>query len=181
MPILGQYYTLVAGLREMTAAAVGVVGGGGSDFGAIREEIMVALSAADRKTVELFYEWDRIAAVDDITQQREEFEAYYNKCAKSRDKFLREWSVFDRELRLEIVAGTVPQLAGKANIMDRERVLDNIRWEKADELSEFGTFGMDVIMAYLVKLGIVERWAKLDVVVGREMYDKLVRGLGVLA
>lgn len=63
------------------------------------------------------------------------------------------------------------------NMLEKERKIDLIRWSVASELSTFDYFTLDAVMAYLVKVNIVARWAKLDAKRGKEMFDKLMSEL----
>ncbi|MDR2894133.1 MAG: DUF2764 domain-containing protein [Alistipes sp.] len=65
-------------------------------------------------------------------------------------------------------------LGDTAGFVEKERAIDMIRWDKSDSLSEYDTFGMPTVLAYLVKVAITGRWVKLDPATGREMYDRLV-------
>ncbi len=181
----GQYYTLVAGLRNLgagagaagAAGAAGVVGAGGaSEIAAqkiteIRDEILGELRPADRRAADMLL---ALGALADLP--REDIEALYAVCAHSSNRFLREWAAFDYELRTRIADGTLPEM-DIADFVARERAIDSLRWARAEELSEFDTFGSPTVLAYLVKLGIVGRWAALDPATGREMYDKLVNSM----
>jgi vacuolar-type H+-ATPase subunit C/Vma6 len=75
---------------------------------------------------------------------------------------------------LEYIDALLAAMGDAANIVEKERAIDIIRWEKADELAEFDSFGIPTLLAYLVKVGIIHRWAALDPAVGREMYERLV-------
>lgn len=147
------------------------------------------------------------------------FGAYYEECAASPSRFLREWSEFDRTLRNVIAAATarsqgvpvetvtvgggevVEQLQRSSaadfglrgelsymdaviavvnderNMLEKERKIDKIRWEMASELSTFDYFGIDAVLAYLVKVDMVARWSMLDRKYGREMFERLMAEL----
>lgn len=60
------------------------------------------------------------------------------------------------------------------DLLNRERGLDNLVWEKVDSLSLFHYFNLTAVLAYVVKLHIVDRWLALDEKTGREMFRKLV-------
>lgn len=64
-------------------------------------------------------------------------------------------------------------LNGK-DLLARERGLDDISWRKVDELVLYDLFNLDVILAFIVKLKIIDRWDKLDPATGRELFRKLV-------
>ena len=74
---------------------------------------------------------------------------------------------FEEEARVDAVLG------GK-NLLERERGLDDIVWEKVDALTTFHYFDLAVILGYLAKLHIVDRWLSLDEESGRELFRKLV-------
>lgn len=78
---------------------------------------------------------------------------------------------------LEYIDALLGALDTKVNLLEKERVIDLIRWNKADELSEFDSFGITTILAYLVKVGIIHRWAVLDPETGREMYERLLASM----
>lgn len=46
-----------------------------------------------------------------------------------------------------------------ANPLERERILDEARWTKADELTVLHQFDLDVLCAYRIKLEIAEKWS----------------------
>ena len=46
------------------------------------------------------------------------------------------------------------------NILDREQMLDNLRWNKANEICTFNYFDINVILSFLLKAAIVKRWNK---------------------
>lgn len=61
-----------------------------------------------------------------------------------------------------------------ADLLERERGLDDIMWEKADQLSLFHYFDLTAVLAYVTKLRIVDRWLALDEERGKELFKKLV-------
>lgn len=63
------------------------------------------------------------------------------------------------------------------DIIEKEQQLDLIRWKKAEELSIFDYFDIQVILAYLAKINIIHRWVALDPKRGKEMFDTLMREL----
>ena len=62
-----------------------------------------------------------------------------------------------------------------ASLLDREKSLDDITWEKVDSLETFHYFDLTAVLAYVAKLHIVDRWLALDEEKGRELFHKLVR------
>jgi hypothetical protein len=207
-----QYYTLVAGLREYTPASPGEKG---FDAEAVYGEIRRELSSEDRRAAGLLW-----SLMDIYGLRRERIEELYSLCAASSCGWLRDWALFDRNLRNVIAASTargkgravadsLVSLAGdeiplslerssaadfnlrgeldyidrllgalgEVNVVEKERTIDMIRWEKADSLAEGDVFGAPVLLAYLVKVAIIGRWAVLDPATGRQMYDRLVTSM----
>jgi hypothetical protein len=62
-----------------------------------------------------------------------------------------------------------------ASLLDRERHLDDICWEKINNLETFHYFDITAVLAYVAKLHIVDRWLALDEEKGRELFRKLVQ------
>lgn len=60
------------------------------------------------------------------------------------------------------------------DILMREKAIDLLRWSYLDELNTFNYFSFEVLMAYYLKLGIIERWLQLDQSTGEEMFRKLL-------
>ena len=208
-----QYYTLVASLREYAAGAAGEKG---FDSETVYGEIRCELSHTDRRAAGLLW-----SLMDIYGLSRERIEELYTLCGASPCGWLRDWAIFDRNLRNVIAAQTartkgravadsllsiegdeiplslakstaadfnlrgeldyidrlLTALGDEVNVVEKERAIDLIRWEKADSLAEGDAFGAPTILAYLVKVAIIGRWAKLDPAIGREMYDNLVNSM----
>ncbi len=62
-------------------------------------------------------------------------------------------------------------------LVEREYRIDQLKWQKLDDLTTFNYFSIEVILAFLVKLQIVERWFSLSEEKGREMFDLLFKNL----
>jgi hypothetical protein len=114
---------------------------------------------------------------------------FYAGVARSRCRFLREFFAFDRRVREAKVAflageplpdGPVEERAqleglfAVKNILEREKQWDRLYWQKADELTQFNLFDIDVVLAFLVKAHTVARWNALDPVHGAELFSQLV-------
>ena len=57
---------------------------------------------------------------------------------------------------------------------EREKALDRFRWRTLDELAAGGLFSSAAVLAYGLRLRIVERWASLDKARGRAAADAWV-------
>ncbi len=92
---------------------------------------------------------------------------------------LRRSSAADFGLRGELpyIDAVISAISDEPNIVEKEHKIDNIRWSEVDEASTFDYFNISAVMAYLIKLNLVARWATLDSVKGREMLDRLMHEL----
>lgn len=125
---------------------------------------------------------------------------FYRRAAAHRNPFLRGYFAYDLALRnakvsflnkalgrpagmdlvevgeSEAVEETAPfeAVLSRTDILERERGLDELMWEKADELVLMDVFSINVILGFVAKLKIVDRWVRLDENTGREMFRRLV-------
>ena len=74
---------------------------------------------------------------------------------------------FKEEARLQNI------LEGK-DILARERGIDDLYWEKIDEITLFDYLNFDKILGIMVKMMIIRRWLILDEETGRQMFKRLV-------
>lgn len=63
------------------------------------------------------------------------------------------------------------------NLLERERAMDTMRWEFMDERNTFNYFTVEVLLAYMIKLQMVQRWLELNLEIGKEMFRKLLEDL----
>ncbi|MBI9060549.1 MAG: DUF2764 family protein [Marinilabiliaceae bacterium] len=61
--------------------------------------------------------------------------------------------------------------------LDREMKLDLLRWQFLDEETFFNYFTIEKVLAFTLKLMIVERWFELDEEKGRELFKNLINDL----
>jgi hypothetical protein len=69
---------------------------------------------------------------------------------------------------------TLVQILENKNMVEKERQLDLLRWQTADEMTDFDYFNLNKILAYCVKINIIHRWMSLDAKIGNEMFLRLV-------
>lgn len=69
------------------------------------------------------------------------------------------------------------QLNENSNLLEREKALDQLKWNYIDELNTFNYFSIELILGFVFKLTMVERWLKLDKKTGEEMFRRLVSDL----
>jgi hypothetical protein len=71
-------------------------------------------------------------------------------------------------------APAIIKILENENILEREQLLDNLRWNKANEICTFNYFDLNVILSFLLKASIVSRWNKLDRKRGAQIFRQLV-------
>lgn len=63
------------------------------------------------------------------------------------------------------------------NLTEHEKAIDDLRWNVLDELTTFTYFRIETVLAFCIKLDIVERWLRLDPETGKERLEKLTEEL----
>lgn len=63
------------------------------------------------------------------------------------------------------------------DVVEFERNLDLLRWDVLNELTAFSYFKIETILAFGIKLSLVDRWQKLDSATGKETLQRLVSEL----
>ena len=71
-------------------------------------------------------------------------------------------------------AAALEAVFAQADILSRERGIDDLMWEKINGLTTFNYFDINAIFGFITKMNIVARWYRLDEQTGREMFKKLV-------
>ncbi len=94
-------------------------------------------------------------------------------------KQLQRSSAADFGLRGEVsyLDTVIAAVNDEQNLVEKEHKIDLVRWEQATELTSFDYFNINAVLAYLVKINIVARWALLDVKRGREMLSRIMAEL----
>ncbi|MBP3712573.1 MAG: DUF2764 family protein [Bacteroidaceae bacterium] len=93
-------------------------------------------------------------------------------------EMIRENKTKDFNLGLEF--DYIPQLmkiVEEADPVRKEKMIDAFKWVWLDERTFFEPFSMEAVFAYLCKLKMQERWAKLDVEQGKETFQKIIDDL----
>lgn len=75
------------------------------------------------------------------------------------------------------VDALIGALSENDNLIDKEHRIDMIRWSLAEDIATFDYFNIGFLLSYIVRLALVDRWAKLDQERGREMFRALVGSL----
>ena len=74
----------------------------------------------------------------------------------------------------------IPQLmkiVDEADPVRKEKMIDAFKWIWLDERTFFEPFNMEAVFAYLCKLEMQQRWAKLDVEQGKETFQRIIDDL----
>ena len=66
------------------------------------------------------------------------------------------------------------RLQEAADLNDRERKTDMLRWQWLEDNSFFCFFTIEQLFAYMVRLGIVERWCDMDAQKGQQLLRQLI-------
>ena len=184
---MDNYVYIVASLPELTAGFENA----SFDYAATKESIVELLSEKDQKLVELFEE-----GFNEETLGAD----FYAKAAASKNRFIREYFDFDARLRNMKVAylakrldkkgddyfvdmpeadfeerGKIQEILENADFVQREQKMDELKWEKANDIARMDYFNMNTVLAFLAKAKTVQRWAELDKAKGEEMFRKLVK------
>lgn len=72
---------------------------------------------------------------------------------------------------------SVQRLSENSRLQERERQLDDIRWKWLEDNSVFNYFSVERLFVFLLKLSILERWAKLDAEKGMQRYNEMIAEL----
>jgi hypothetical protein len=67
--------------------------------------------------------------------------------------------------------------ANEEDLTTYEKDIDTLRWDMLNELTTFAYFSIEAILAFCIKLAIVERWQALDEQAGKEKLDRLIKEL----
>lgn len=161
------------------------------DADAIVSEIRSQCSSGDNALIDLL--------LDSQDPEKME-ESLYRKALASSNSFIREYVKWDLRVRntkaeyLNRVLGrpegmdvidlpgaldydektSVCEVLEQTDILEREKGIDSLMWDKAADLSRMHVFDADVILSFIARLKITDRWSKLDPQTGRKMFRSLV-------
>ncbi|MFW5960497.1 MAG: DUF2764 family protein [Chitinivibrionales bacterium] len=63
------------------------------------------------------------------------------------------------------------------NPLDKEWKIDLIKWKFLDEITLFSYFEIETILAFTIKLGMINRWQRLTEEKGEERLESIIAGL----
>lgn len=84
---------------------------------------------------------------------------------------------FGLRAELDYMDTVLSAVGDDSNLLEKERRIDMIRWEKSEEFTAFNYFDINAILGYLARVNIVHRWLALDEKTGRKMYERLLDSL----
>lgn len=87
--------------------------------------------------------------------------------AADQDIFMKDSGEFDE-------AEDVKKILYGSDLLEKERGLDSVIWDKVTELNAFDYFDIDTVLGFIAKLKIIDRWLSLDEETGKEMFRKFV-------
>ena len=88
---------------------------------------------------------------------------------------VRNSSAKDFGLAAELdYASQVLNITEKDNLLNREKSLDQLKWDQINELTLFHYFSTEVVLAYTLKIQMIYRWMQLDVETGKEMFKQMI-------
>ena len=92
---------------------------------------------------------------------------------------LERSSASDFGLRGELgyLDALIAAIGDEQNLVEKEHKIDLLRWNEALDLAAFDYFDINAVIAYLVRVNIVARWAALAPERGRAMFDRLLHVL----
>lgn len=149
------------------------------DYRSVRDEIYELLEPLDRRMVE----WMEYGFDDaNLTPH------FYRTCRKCKNEFIRAYFDFDHKVRTEKVAFINKESTGdyfeekaallkifeNKNILERERELDMLLWNKIGDIVIFDVLDFNIILAFLAKANIIARWNKLDRTSGEKLFRQFV-------
>lgn len=68
-------------------------------------------------------------------------------------------------------------ISRKEDIKEREQAVDQLKWKYLDEETFFHYFTIEKILAFVIKLGMIERWLSIDKDHSNELFKKLLKDL----
>jgi len=68
-------------------------------------------------------------------------------------------------------------ISKKEDIREREQAIDEMQWKYLDEETFFHYFTIEKILAFIIKLGMIERWLDIDKDHSNELFKKLLSEL----
>ena len=184
---MNNYHYIIAGFPELTQDFENQ----NFDYQKMIASVREQLSPEDNR----FLDWLEFGFNSDNLSRH-----FYRKAAACKSRFISEYFTFDKNIRNVIASrvaakekldeskytigkvntefeeyGELQQILENANIIERELEIDKLKWRKISDIVNFHFFDMDVILAFLAKGHIVQRWIDLDKEKGAKLFEQLVQ------
>jgi hypothetical protein len=85
----------------------------------------------------------------------------------------RPWQRMHEGFDVQAEQAVTEAMAGKQPL-EREKQLDMIRWRALDDRTQSDPFGFEQVLAYVLRLRMVERWQRLDAAQGMERIEHFI-------
>lgn len=72
---------------------------------------------------------------------------------------------------------TVLRIAEEPNLLSREKQIDSLKWQWLDEHTFFNYFGVEKVLAFVLKSELLERWKPLTMEKGTEIFREMLGNL----
>lgn len=183
---MNNYQYIITGLPVLVAD----FSAGQFSYSGLAESIKEQLSAKDRQTVrwlEFGMDTSRLSG------------HFYRAAARHKSPFIRQYFAMDRKIRnaqaiyiaekegLDSHKYTIgetesskedypelQQIFQNTDLFEREHLLDKFKWDRITEMTVFHYFDIEVILGFLAKGMIVERWSALDKEKGAALFSQYV-------
>lgn len=161
-----QYYTLVAGLPELSPDGVAPD---------VLETIREGVSAHDKRLVDSLLE-GAPATDSKFLKAWSEFEGGIQKAIEIYAMGRMGVACTSQEASEphRTPSETHECALPDGNILERERALDRLRWRRIDELTVFNYFDTDAVLGYVARLMILRRWSALSPEKGRDFLTTIL-------
>lgn len=69
------------------------------------------------------------------------------------------------------------KISDEKNLLNREKMMDNLKFSKLEDELFFESFTLEAVIGFVLKFKMVNRWLKLDPETGKEMFNKIFKGV----
>lgn len=182
------YYYIISGLPDLILNEENK----NFSYNSVRNPLFSLLSPKDQRLVE----WLEFGLKEENMES-----VFYAKALKNKNIFIRNFFFLDltiRELKVKHIAANdnskmkysvgvlLKERADNAleneittamniqNLIEREFEIDKLKWGRYNSFITFDYFNINVILAFLAKAKILERWSSLNKQTGAELFRKFV-------
>ncbi len=190
---MGNYHYIIAGLPDIVLNA----DNRSFSYDALKEGILVSLTTPkDKRLIEWLDFGDNPEKLNahlyraSLACKNSFISSYYKLDLEIRNRKLEFINKAQGECNIDkykvFPAGYTPmeldssenellnEIFGNNNILEKEKILDKFKWDYINRFNIYGDFNISVILAFLAKGKLIDRWNKLDKEAGEEMFKRLV-------